>query len=233
MELWRELAFEVIQEAPSRIASISSVAKEGLGFSSTCLTGGQGSDSSLSTARLRFMTMSVPMRQPNAKLLNMATPEEYATRPTKRLGKAAAERIPAIPVEVVASSKVGIHSIQCLVPKEIERPKRTCKSVMEATMSKPDCLIVMTTHNLTAEAGSLAVSKSCGPPIDSLMACQINNARASKSKHESQMWLLSAGDKERKFGRPNSDCRNFVESCVSLTHKKRKTRTGATRLLKG
>jgi hypothetical protein len=74
-ELWRELALdalEVIHDAPSRIASISSVANDGLGCCSICLTGGQGSDSSCTTARLRLIASSVPMRQQNAMELRMA-----------------------------------------------------------------------------------------------------------------------------------------------------------------
>jgi hypothetical protein len=76
MELQRELASDVIHEAPSRIASIFSVAKEGRGFSSIILTGGQGSVSSLRAARLRLMAIRVPMRQPNATVLRTAMVEE-------------------------------------------------------------------------------------------------------------------------------------------------------------
>lgn len=76
MELCRELALDVIHDAPSRIASISSVANEGLGFSSITLTGGHGSDSSFIEARLRLIMRRVPTRQPNAKLLRAAMVEE-------------------------------------------------------------------------------------------------------------------------------------------------------------
>ena len=71
MEFGRELALEVIQDAPSRIASMSSVANEGLGFSSICLTGGQSFDE-LTAERFFLMTNSVRKRQPNAIVLNTA-----------------------------------------------------------------------------------------------------------------------------------------------------------------
>lgn len=75
MELRRDPAFDVIQELPSLRASMSSVAKDGLGcFSST--TGGQGSRASLAALRLRRIVMSVPMRQVNAAVQRTATADE-------------------------------------------------------------------------------------------------------------------------------------------------------------
>jgi hypothetical protein len=127
-ELWRELALdalEVIHEAPSRMASISSVANDGLGCSSICLTGGQGSDSSWTTARLRLMASRVPTRQQKAMELITAMVLVYETSPINKLGTWAPERTAAMPVEVATSTKVGAQSIQCFSPKDTERPIRT------------------------------------------------------------------------------------------------------------
>jgi hypothetical protein len=53
---WRlELAFEVIQDEPSRRTSTSSVANDGLDFYATSFAGGQGFKRSSRTARLRLM----------------------------------------------------------------------------------------------------------------------------------------------------------------------------------
>ena len=72
MEFGRELALEVIQDAPSRIASISSVPNEGLGFSSICFTGGQSFEE-FTAERFFLMTNSVRIRQLNAIVLDTAT----------------------------------------------------------------------------------------------------------------------------------------------------------------
>ena len=71
MEFGRELALEVIQDAPSRIASMSSVPNEGLGFSSICLTGGQSFDG-LTAERFFLMMNSVRKRKLNDIVLNTA-----------------------------------------------------------------------------------------------------------------------------------------------------------------
>lgn len=67
IELRRKLGLDVMHEAPSRIASISSVVKDGLGISCIILTEGQDSASSLRAARLRLMAMRVAIRQPVLK----------------------------------------------------------------------------------------------------------------------------------------------------------------------
>jgi hypothetical protein len=58
------------------MTSISSIAKEGLGFASIILTGGHGSKSSLGAAILRLMATRVPMKQPKATVLRTAIVEE-------------------------------------------------------------------------------------------------------------------------------------------------------------
>lgn len=75
MELRREPAYDVNHELPSFRASMSSVAKDGLGcFSST--TGGQGSRCPFVPLRLRRIVIRVPMRHPNATVLRTATADE-------------------------------------------------------------------------------------------------------------------------------------------------------------
>jgi len=72
MDPLRDPAFEVIHDAPSRIASISSVAKEGLGLSSIWLAGGQGSLTSLMALRFFLIMKRVRIKHPNAIVLRAA-----------------------------------------------------------------------------------------------------------------------------------------------------------------
>ena len=80
MEFGRELALEVIQDAPSRIASMSSVANEGLGFSSICLTGGHSLEE-WTAERFFLITNSVRIRQPSIIVLDTAMIVEYDNNP--------------------------------------------------------------------------------------------------------------------------------------------------------
>lgn len=113
IESRRELAREVIQELPSLSASMSSVANEGRGaFSSMGCAGGHGFLISLRAVRLRLMVKRVPMRQPNATVLKIATDEEYAASPIKKLDTPLPASTPAIAVEVTARIEVGAQSNQ-------------------------------------------------------------------------------------------------------------------------
>ena len=76
-------------------------------------------------ARFRLIMMRVPMRQPKVTVLITAKVEQYASKPAKRMGTLAPERTPAIEVEVTTRRAMGAHSIQCLVPNDIDRPMRT------------------------------------------------------------------------------------------------------------
>lgn len=108
----RELAREVIQELPSFIASTSSVAKDGRGFSSTPVAGGHGSRISLSAARLRRIMTNVPMRQPKATVLATDMVVEYVKRPTKKLGTLVAASTAEMAVPVMTRRTVGAQIIQ-------------------------------------------------------------------------------------------------------------------------
>lgn len=79
-------------------------------------------------------------------------------------------------------------------------------------MRRQVCRMVKANQSLTAEPGSLASLKSAGPPMVSLMACQTNTPSAKRSNDASQIWLLSAGERERKLGRPNSDLPKSVST---------------------
>jgi len=116
---------EVIQDAPSRIASISSVAKEGLGLSSTSPTGGHDSAESLNEDRLFLMMNRVRIRHPKATLLITAMVAEYAVNPINRLSIPVLERRPAVAVDVITSNNVGANNIQCFLPKDTELAMRT------------------------------------------------------------------------------------------------------------
>ena len=154
MDSRRELAREVIQELPSFNASMSSVAKDGRGFSSAPVAGGQWSLMSFSAARLRRIMTNVPMRQPNATVLATDIVVEYAKRPTKKLGTLVAASTAEIAVPVMTRRAVGAQIIQCPFPRATERPMRTCMRVRRATTKRHVCLRVKASQSLTAEAGS-------------------------------------------------------------------------------
>lgn len=154
----RELAREVIQELPSFNASMSSVAKDGRGFSSIPVAGGQGSRISLSAARLRLIMTNVPMRQPKATVLAMDIVVEYAKRPTKKLGTLVAASTAEIAVPVMTRRAVGAQIIQWPFPRATERPMRTWTRVRRATTNRHVCLRVRASQSLTAEAGSDATA---------------------------------------------------------------------------
>jgi hypothetical protein len=69
-------AVEVIQDAPSRRPSMSSVAKEGRGFSMTLFMGGQGSEASFRAARLRLMLSKVMIKHESDIVLRIASVDE-------------------------------------------------------------------------------------------------------------------------------------------------------------
>ena len=111
-ESWRELALDVIHELPSRIASTSSVAKEGRAFSSTSRAGGQLSAGSFRAARLRLMVTRVRTSQPKAAVVRIATPLEYPTRPMKKVDTLVPASTPATTVEVATRTTVGAQMTQ-------------------------------------------------------------------------------------------------------------------------
>src|ERR1700722_191841 len=82
---------------------------------------------------------------------------------------------------------------------------RTRKSVIIATKKRHVCLRVSATQNVALETGSRALLECDGPTRDSLTACHVKMASANMSNDASQTWLLSAAERVRKFGRPNSD----------------------------
>lgn len=74
----RELAADAIHKLLSRMASISSVARVGCGFSAAVVPPGGLDSLALSKfARLRLMIIKLPMREPNIRVFRMAVVEEY------------------------------------------------------------------------------------------------------------------------------------------------------------
>lgn len=132
----------------------------------------------------------------------------------------------------MTKKSMGAQSIQCMTPNETEWPMRTCARVRPATTSKHDCLRVVAIQSLTAEAGSDTTPKPEGPPEYSTKACQTNMRRATMSREASQTWLLSAGERVLKLGRPNSDCQSGSCQYVILQISWAR-RTGGTRRLSG
>jgi len=104
------------------------------------------------------------MRLPNAALLKRAMVVEYARSPTKRLGTPAPARTPENVVDVRPISKVGAHSIQCMDPKDTDRPIRIWIRVSPDTTRRQVCLIVKANHNLAEDAASRASPYAAGPP---------------------------------------------------------------------
>ena len=81
-----------------------------------------------------------------------------------------------------------------------------------------------------AEPGSMPMAAPEGPLVDSLIICQMKRERDIRSRPASQRWLLSAGERERKVGSPNSAYNGEISQSYYLP---RKERTGETRLLRG
>ena len=192
------------------------MAKEGLGLSETSLTGGHGSAESFKEDRLFLMMKRVLIRHPNATLLNTVMVAEYAVNPINRLSILVLERRPAIAVDDITSNDVGANNIQCFLPKDTELAMRTWRRVIAATKSKHVCRIVTTSQRRMAEPGSEAMPTPEGPLVDSLIICQTKRERAIRSRPASQRWLLSAGERERKVGSPNSAYNGEDEPVILL-----------------
>lgn len=72
----------------------------------------------------------------------------------KKVGTPTLARTPAKAVEVMARRKVGAHTVQCITPRETERPIRTWSNVIHTTTSRHVCLMDMASHSLTVELAS-------------------------------------------------------------------------------
>jgi len=65
--------------------------------------------------------------------------------------------------------------------------------------------MVTAIHSRMADPGSVAKSiADVGPTVDSLTVCQMKTATATRSRDASHTWPLSAGERERNLGSPNS-----------------------------
>jgi len=77
--------------------------------------------------------------------------------------------------------------------------------------------MVTTSQRRMAETGSVAMPTPEGPLVDSLIICQTKRERDIRSRPASQRWLLSAGVRERKVGRPNSAYNEKDEPIIVLS----------------
>ena len=71
-------------------------------------------------------------------------------------------------------------------------------------MRRHVCRIVTAIHSLIADAGFVAISSGEEFNVDSATICQVKRESATRSSPASQIWHLSAGERGRKVGRPNS-----------------------------
>ena len=82
------------------------------------------------------------------------------------------------------------------------------------------CRIVTAIHSLIAEAGLVAIWSGEEPKVSSVTICQVNRESATRSSPASQIWHLSAGERDRKVGSPNSayngEMRVLIPSYASL-----------------
>ena len=129
---------------------------------------------------------------------------------------------PAIVVEVKTSTRVGIHNIQCLAPNDTERAIRICTRVIDTMMRKHVCRIVTAIHSLIADAGLVAIWSENEPSVASFTICQIKRERATRSSPASQIWHLSAGERDRKVGSPNSAYNGENKPLICFAKKKKK-----------
>jgi len=90
--------------------------------------------------------------------------EEYARRPTNRVGTPAPARIAESAVDIKPMNKVGTHSIQCLDPNDTDRPIRMWIRVSTETTRRQVCLIVKANHNLAEDAVLRASPYAAGEP---------------------------------------------------------------------
>jgi hypothetical protein len=103
-------------------------------------------------------------RLPNDALLKTATVVEYTRNPMKKLGTPPPAITPESTVDMSPRSRVGAHSIQCLDPKDTDRPIRMWINVSADTTKRQVCLIVKANHNLAEDAASRASPYAAGPP---------------------------------------------------------------------
>lgn len=116
----------------------------------------------------------------------------------------APDNSPANVVEEKTSKRIGIHSIQCLAPNDTERAIRICRRLIDAMMRRHVCRIVTAIHSLIADAGLVAIWSGEEPNVASVTISQVNRETATRSSPASQIWHLSAGERDRKVGSPNS-----------------------------
>jgi hypothetical protein len=171
-------------------------------------------------ARFFLIEKSVLTRYPNAMLLRAAIVAVYAVIPKNSVLTPDPERIPATAVDVITSKAVGPQSIQCLAPKETEFAIRMWSRVIAATKRRHVCLIVTMIHSRMAEPGSVARATPEGPAVDSLIVCHMKRTRATRSRLASHRWLLSAGERDRKVGSPNSAYNGKFEPVIFRAKKR-------------
>ena len=127
---------------------------------------------------------------------------------------------PAIVVEVKTSTRMGIHNIQCLAPNDTERAIRMCRRLIDAIMRRHVCRIVTAIHSLIAGAGLVAIWSGEELNVASVIICQVKRESATRSSPANQIWHLSAGERDRKVGSPNSAYNGENEGVICLAKKR-------------
>ena len=95
---------------------------------------------------------------------------------------------PANVVEVITSTRIGIHNIQCLAPNDTECAIRICRRPIDAMTRRHVCLIVTAIHSLIADAGLVVIWSGEEPNVASVTICQVNRESAPRSSVASQIW---------------------------------------------
>jgi hypothetical protein len=127
---------------------------------------------------------------------------------------------PANVVEVKTSTRTGIHNIQCLAPSDTERAIRICRRLIDAIMRRHVCRIVTAIHSLIADAGLVAIWSGEEPNVASVTISQVKRESATRSSPANQIWHLSAGERDRKVGSPNSAYNGENEVVICLAKKR-------------
>lgn len=83
-------------------------------------------------------------------------------------------------------------------------------------MRRHVCRIVTAIHNLIAEAGLVAIWSGDKPSVASFTISQTKRESATRSSPASQIWHLSAGERDRKVGSPNSAYNGENEPVIML-----------------
>ena len=90
---------------------------------------------------------------------------------------------------------------------------------MVAMIRRHVCRMVTAIHNLIAYVGLVAIWTAEEVYVASFIICQMKRASATRSSAASQIWHLSAGERDRKVGSPNSDYNGKNELVICFAKK--------------